>query len=116
LKSISHQKSSSSCKSVKTLNSHVSGSVISHIAIHATGALIGTHASIRANVEPQVAAIEDDQFDDNISVTTLIVYGNSSFEGITGNKALSANAQCQIALFHTANLFDTSHTQKGGKL
>ena len=116
LKSISQPKSSSSCKSVSTLYSHVSESVISHIAIQATGALIGTQASIRANVDHVAAAIDDDQFDANISVTTLITYGKSTASGSTGIRARSANAQCPISLLPVKSLLDTSHTENGGKL
>ena len=39
-----------------------------------------------------VDAIEDDPFDESISDTTLIAYGNSSVSGSTGRRALSARA------------------------
>ena len=58
----------------------------------ATGALMGTPASIRASVEPQVEAIEEEPFDSIISETTRIAYGNSSSLGSTGSKARSARA------------------------
>ena len=49
----------------------------------ATGALIGTPASISASELPQTEAIEDEPFDSVISDTTRIVYGNDSIVGIT---------------------------------
>ena len=51
----------------------------------ATGALIGTPASISASDEPQTEAIDDEPFDSVISETTRIVYGNSSIVGITAS-------------------------------
>ena len=42
----------------------------------ATGALIGTPASISASVPPQTVAIDDEPFDSRISETMRIVYGN----------------------------------------
>ena len=50
-----------------------SDSVISPIAIPATGFLIGTHASISANVDPQTDPIDVDPPDPKHSETTLIV-------------------------------------------
>ena len=55
-----------------------------------TGRLMGTPASMRASVEPQVDAIELEPFDSMTSDTTRMVYGNSSSEGITGRRARSA--------------------------
>ncbi len=51
---------------------------------------MGTPASMRASVEPQVDAIELEPFDSMTSDTTRMVYGNSSSEGITGRRARSA--------------------------
>ena len=53
---------------------------------------MGTPASINASVEPHTLAIEEDPFELSTSETSLIVYGNSSSEGIIGSSALSANA------------------------
>ena len=53
----------------------------------ATGALIGTPASISASVEPQTEPIDDEPFDSSVSETTRIVYGKSSAVGITGSSA-----------------------------
>ena len=58
----------------------------------ATGALIGTPASISASVEPQTEAIDDEPLDSRISETRRIVYGNSSVSGTTGTRARSASA------------------------
>ena len=58
----------------------------------ATGALIGTPASMSASVEPQVEAIEEEPFDSSTSDTTRMEYGNSSSLGRTGMSARSASA------------------------
>ena len=98
LKSISPKKSSIPWISVKTSSSVKSSDVISPIAIPAAGLLIGTPASNNANVDPQTEAWEVEPFELNTSETNLIVYGNSSSEGISGSKALSAKAPCPISL------------------
>ena len=51
------------------------------MAIPATGALIGTPASINASVEPQDAC-EEEPFDSNTSLTIRIVYGKSVVSGM----------------------------------
>ena len=48
-------------------------SVIRPIAIPATGALIGTPASINESVPPQIAAIDEEPFDSRVSETIRIV-------------------------------------------
>ena len=58
----------------------------------ATGALIGTPASISDSVEPQTDAIDVEPFDASTSETTRIVYGHSSCVGSTGTSARSASA------------------------
>ena len=67
-------------------------SVTNPVEIPATGLLIGTPASIKASVLPQILACDVEPFEDNISDTTRIAYGNSSSDGITGTNAFSANA------------------------
>ena len=62
------------------------------IAIPATGALIGTPASINDSVEPHTDAIDVEPFDASTSETTRSVYGHSSSLGITGTSARSASA------------------------
>ena len=58
----------------------------------ATGALIGTPASISDSVEPHTDAIDVEPFDASTSETTRIVYGHSSDVGSTGTSARSASA------------------------
>ena len=58
----------------------------------ATGALIGTPASISASVEPQTEPIDDEPFDSSVSETIRIVYGNSSGGGMTASSARCASA------------------------
>jgi hypothetical protein len=48
------------------------------IAMPATGALIGTPASMRLRQPPHTAAIDDEPFDSSVSLTMRIVYGNLS--------------------------------------
>src|SRR6266576_2339308 len=62
---------------------HLSSLVIRPIATPATGRLIGTPASISERLEPQTEAIDDDPFDESVSETSRIVYGNSSLVIIT---------------------------------
>jgi hypothetical protein len=62
------------------------------IAMPATGALIGTPASISDSDDPQTDAIDDEPLDSRMSDTTRIVYGNSSIDGIIGTSARSASA------------------------
>ena len=65
--------------------------------IPATGALIGTPASISARVEPQIEACEVEPLEDSTSLTSRMVYGNSSIEGSTGTSARSASAPWPIS-------------------
>ncbi len=58
----------------------------------ATGALIGTPASISDSEEPQTDAIDDEPLDSKMSETTRTVYGKSSIDGTTGTRARSASA------------------------
>ena len=58
----------------------------------ATGALIGTPASMRLSVLAQVEAIEVDPLADSTSETTRIVYGKSFRSGNTGTIARSPRA------------------------
>ena len=74
------------------MKSSLSGLVISPQEIPATGALIGTPASIRASVEPQIEPCDVEPLEESTSETSLMAYGNSSTEGSTGSRALSASA------------------------
>ena len=58
----------------------------------ATGALIGTPASIIERVEPHTDAMEVEPFEASTSETTRSVYGHSSLLGTTGRRARSASA------------------------
>ena len=71
--------------------------MIRPIAAPATGALIGTPASMSASVEPQVEAIEVEPFDVTHSDTSRITYGNSSWLGRTGRSARSARLPWPIS-------------------
>ena len=92
LKSISPRKSSKPWISVRIATLSELVSLMSPIAIPATGALMGTPASIRARVEPQTLPCEVEPLELSTSLTILIAYGNSSSEGMTGSRARSASA------------------------
>ena len=74
-----------------------SSSLTRPIAIPATGARMGTPASIRAMLEPHTDAIELDPFDSVISDTTRITYGKSSRLGITDMIPRFASRPCPIS-------------------
>ncbi len=93
-----------------------SWSVINPIAIPATGFLIGTHASISANVEPQTDPIDVDHPEPKHSDTALMVYGNSSIDGSILSNAFSANLPCPISLLPVPLVPFASPTENGGKL
>ena len=90
LKSMSPRASSSPRISVRTIN--FSPSLISPIATPATGALIGTPASMSEREPPHTAAIDDEPLDSTVSVTTRTVKGKSSSLGSTGRRDFSASA------------------------
>src|SRR3989344_3131817 len=85
------------------------------MAMPAAGATIGTPPSIIARVDPQTEAMEEDPFEDRISDTTRMVYGNTSLEGIMAKRALSAKAPCPISLLPGEPILLTSPVLKGGK-
>ena len=89
LKSMSPNESSLPRMSVSTAN-RPSDSLIRPIAAPATGALIGTPASMSASVEPQVDAMDVEPFEVTHSLTSRMTYGNSSWSGRTGRSARSA--------------------------
>ena len=82
----------------------------------ATGALIGTPASISDSDEPQTDAIDDEPLDSRMSDTTRIVYGNSSIDGIIGTSARSASAPWPMSRRLGPRMKPASPTEKGGKL
>ena len=60
--------------------------------IPATGAVIGTPASISARVEPHTEPCEVEPLDEMTSDTKRSAYGNSLTGGMTGSSARSASA------------------------
>ena len=120
LKSISPVKSSVAIRSLSTIclvtAPFSSVSVISPIAIPATGFLSGTPASIRARVEPHTDPILVEPPEPRHSETTLIEYGNSSLLGIIFSRAFSANLPCQISLLPVPLIAFASPVENGGKL
>jgi len=94
----------------------LSPSLISPMAIPATGALIGTPASIRDKVPPQTVAIDDEPLDSRMSDTILMVYGNSSLDGTMALRARSASAPWPTSRLPGPRRGLVSPTLKGGKL
>ncbi len=86
------------------------------MAMPATGALIGTPASISARVAPQTLAWELEPLDSRMSLTTRMVYGKDFSSGITGARARSARAPCPISRRPGPRMNPTSPTLNGGKL
>ena len=67
------------------------------MAIPATGALMGTPASMSDRVDEHTEPIEVDPLEESTSDTRRSVYGNSSMLGITGTSAFSASAPWPIS-------------------
>src|SRR6202046_4921734 len=86
------------------------------MAMPATGALIGTPASISDSVEPQTEAIELEPLDSKMSDTTRIVYGKSSWLGIIGTSARSASAPWPMSRRLGPRMKPASPTENGGGL
>ena len=63
----------------------------------ATGALIGTPASISDRQPPHTDAIDEEPFDSMMSETMRMVYGNLSSGGSTWRSARSASAPWPIS-------------------
>src|SRR3989338_7409047 len=101
--------------SVRSLKFFPSGEVIRPIEIPATGSFIGTPPSIKAKVEAETAAIEVEPFEDKASETRRMVYGNSSFEVITGSSDFSAKAPWPISRRPGKPTRPVSPDEKGGK-
>ena len=91
-------------------------SAIMPIAMPATGALIGTPASISESVEPHTEAIEVEPLELNTSETRRSAYGNSSSLGTTGTRARSASAPCPISRLRGEPTRPVSPVENGGKL
>src|SRR5919201_2087823 len=86
------------------------------IAMPATGALIGTPASIRASDEPHTEAIDEEPLDSRMSDTTRIVYGKSSVLGTIGTSARSASAPCPMSRRLGPRMKPASPTENGGEV
>src|SRR2546421_8089035 len=82
----------------------------------ATGALIGTPASMSDSVEPHTDAIDVDPFDASTSETTRIVYGHSSAVGNTGTSARSARTPCPISRRFGEPTRPVSPVENGGEV
>ena len=82
----------------------------------ATGAAIGTPASISERLEAHTEAIEEEPLEASTSDTSRMVYGNSSIPGITGNSAFSARAPWPTSRRRGPRMNPASPVQKGGKL
>lgn len=80
----------------------------------ATGAVIGTPASISASVAPQTEAIEVEPFELMISETQRTTYGKSA--GTTFETERSARLPCPISRRPGPVMRPTSPTLKFGKL
>ena len=95
---------------------YLPSSAIMPIAMPATGALIGTPASISDRVEPHTLAIDVEPLELMTSETSRSVYGNSSSGGITGSRARSASAPWPISRRRGEPTRPVSPVEYGGKL
>src|ERR1041385_5716739 len=86
------------------------------IATPATGAFIGTPASIKASEPPHTDAIELEPFDSVMSETTRIVYGQSPSAGSNGSIARRASAPWPYSRRLVDPIRPVSPTENGGKL
>ncbi len=86
------------------------------MAIPATGALIGTPASMSDRVEPHTDAIDVEPLEASTSDTVRMVYGNSSSDGTNGNRARSARRPWPISRRFGPRMNPVSPVENGGKL
>src|SRR3954466_13855452 len=93
-----------------------SPSLIRPMAMPAHARLIGTPASISERLEPHTDAIDDEPFDSRMSDTTLIVYGNPSWDGTSAPGPRSASARWPISRRFGPRMKPASPTENGGKL
>ncbi len=77
---------------------------------------MGTPASIRANVLPQVLAMDVLPLLESTSDTRRMVYGNVSSSGIIGDNPRSARAPWPISRRLGPRSGRVSPTENGGKL
>ena len=71
---------------------------------------------MRASEAPHTVAIDEEPLDSRMSDTTRIVYGNSSFDGMTAHIARSASTPWPISRRPGEPNRRTSPTEKEGKL
>src|ERR1700722_1644618 len=90
--------------------------IIKPIAMPAAGVFSGPPASNIDMIEAQIVACEDEPFEDMISETTRIVYGNSSFVGINRSIDFRARFPCPISRRPGPRKLPVSPTENGGKL
>src|SRR5258706_7267022 len=93
----------------------LSPSLMSPIAMPATGSRIGTPASISDKQPPHTDAIDDDPFDSRISDTMRIVYGKSSYAGRMRVSARSASAPWPISRRDAERIILASPVEYGGE-
>ena len=86
------------------------------MAMPATGALMGTPASIRDRVDAHTLAMDVEPFDSSTSLTRRSAYGKSFSSGITGTSARSASAPCPISRRFGPRMNPVSPVENGGKL
>ena len=91
-------------------------SEMSPMAMPATGALIGTPASMSDIEPPQTAAIDDEPLDSRVSDTMRMVYGNFACSGIMRTSARSARAPWPTSRRPGPRIGLVSPVLKGGKL
>ena len=94
----------------------LSPSLTSPMAMPATGAVIGTPASISAMDAPHTVAMDDEPLDSRISETTRMVYGNASCAGSTASMARWASAPWPISRRPGVPNRLTSPVENDGKL
>ena len=116
LKSISPWKSSTPWMSIKVLQSPLCWSEMRPQEMPATGRLMGTPASIRARVAPQMEPWEVEPLEETTSLTTRMAYGNSSTDGSTGAMAFSTSAPWPISRREVERLPRASPVEKAGML
>src|ERR1700740_3291937 len=86
------------------------------MATPATGALVGTPASISASEVPHTLAIELEPFDSRISDTTRITYGNALMSGITALTPRRARLPWPISRRFGDPSMPVSPTENGGEV
>ena len=86
------------------------------MATPATGALIGTPASMRDSEAPQTEAIDEEPFDSRISETMRMTYGNFSMSGIIAAIPRRARLPWPISRRFGDPIIPVSPTENGGKL